>query len=111
MIAGAGIAALAAGIALRRAGLEVKVFERAPALREIGAALSIWPNGTNALRSLGVDVRALPVRRLTTRSWRGAVLTHVPMHLMEERFGSPMLLVHRRGVLVAGDELGEHEPA
>ena len=41
LIAGAGIGGLAAGIALRQAGLDVQVFERARELREIGAGLMI----------------------------------------------------------------------
>jgi 2-polyprenyl-6-methoxyphenol hydroxylase-like FAD-dependent oxidoreductase len=39
LVAGAGIAGLAAGIGLRRAGLEVQIFERSSELREIGAGL------------------------------------------------------------------------
>ena len=53
LIAGAGIGGLAAGIALHRAGLEVKIFERSREMREIGAGLMIWPNGTRALHALG----------------------------------------------------------
>ena len=95
LIAGAGIAGLAAGIALRKAGLEVELFERTDDLREIGAGLSIWPNGTEALRNLGVEVRALPVRRLAVRSWRGKHRTEVPVDALPARYGSEMLLVHR----------------
>lgn len=39
LIAGGGITGLATGIALRKAGHDVEVFERTPGLREIGAAL------------------------------------------------------------------------
>ena len=95
LIAGAGIAGLAAGIALRKAGLEVKLFERTDELREIGAGLSIWPNGTEALRTLGAEVRALPVRRLAVRSWRGKHRTEVPVDALQARYGSEMVLVHR----------------
>jgi 2-polyprenyl-6-methoxyphenol hydroxylase-like FAD-dependent oxidoreductase len=95
LIAGAGIAGLAAGIALRRAGLEVELFERAPELHEIGAGLSIWPNGTAALRDLDVEIRALPVGRLAVRTWRGRQLTELPVDVLQERYGSQMLLVHR----------------
>ncbi len=41
LVVGGGIGGLAAAIALRRAGLEVSVFEQAEELREIGAGLSI----------------------------------------------------------------------
>ena len=48
LVAGAGLGGLAAGIALREAGFEVHIFERSRELREIGAGLMIWPNGTRA---------------------------------------------------------------
>ena len=80
---------------MRRAGLEVELFERTSELREIGAALGIWPNGTAALRALNVEVRALPVVSLAVRTWRGEPLTAVPVDALEERYGSPMLIVHR----------------
>jgi 2-polyprenyl-6-methoxyphenol hydroxylase-like FAD-dependent oxidoreductase len=95
LIAGAGIAGLAAGIALRRAGLEVEIFERTNELHEIGAALGIWPNGTAALQALNVGIRALPVVALAVRTWRGGPLTTVPVSALKERYGSPMLIVHR----------------
>ncbi len=95
LIAGAGIAGLAAGIALRRAGLEVEVFERTSELREVGAALGIWPNGTAALHALSVEIRALPVVALAVRTWRGEPVTAVPVGALNERYGSPMLIAHR----------------
>ena len=54
IVIGAGIGGLAAGIALRRAGLDVTVFERAGELREIGAGISLWANALHALDKLGV---------------------------------------------------------
>jgi len=95
LIAGAGIAGLAAGIALRKAGLEVEIFERAPDMREIGAGLSITPNGADALRQLGVEVKVLEVRRLALKTWRGQRLTDVPVDLMSKRYGFGFLIAHR----------------
>ena len=40
IIIGSGIAGLAAAIALRKVGIEVAVYERAPELREVGAGVS-----------------------------------------------------------------------
>jgi 2-polyprenyl-6-methoxyphenol hydroxylase-like FAD-dependent oxidoreductase len=54
LIVGAGIGGLAAGIALRRAGWDVRIFERAPAPRDVGFALGLAPNAMAALRELGV---------------------------------------------------------
>jgi 2-polyprenyl-6-methoxyphenol hydroxylase-like FAD-dependent oxidoreductase len=95
LIAGAGIGGLAAGIALRRAGLEVKIFERSRDMREIGAGLMIWPNGTRALEALGVEVRAMTIDRLFFRNWRGMQLMEAPVRAISERFGSKVSVVHR----------------
>ena len=54
VIVGAGIGGLTAAIALRRAGMDAVVLERAPELREVGAGISLWPNAINAFRRLGV---------------------------------------------------------
>jgi len=54
LIVGAGIGGLAAGIALRRAGWEVRVFERAAEPREVGFGVGMAPNAMAALHELGV---------------------------------------------------------
>ena len=55
LIAGAGIGGLAAAIALRRAGWDIRIFERADTPRAIGFALGLAPNAIAALRELGID--------------------------------------------------------
>ena len=95
LIAGAGIGGLATGIALRSAGLEVKIFERSREMREIGAGLMIWPNGTRALEALGVEVRAMTIDRLFFRNWRGRLLMEPPLREISERYGSKVAVVHR----------------
>jgi 2-polyprenyl-6-methoxyphenol hydroxylase-like FAD-dependent oxidoreductase len=54
LIVGAGIGGLAAAIALRRAGWDVRVFERATSPRELGFALLVAPNAMHALGALGL---------------------------------------------------------
>jgi 2-polyprenyl-6-methoxyphenol hydroxylase-like FAD-dependent oxidoreductase len=54
LIVGAGIGGLAAGIALRRAGWEIRIFEGAATPRSIGFAVGLAPNAMAALRELGV---------------------------------------------------------
>lgn len=54
VIAGAGMGGLSAAIALRQAGHNVHIYERAADLAPIGAAISIWPNGMKVLHALGV---------------------------------------------------------
>jgi salicylate hydroxylase len=54
-IVGAGIAGLAAAIALRRAGHRVEVFEKSEFKNEIGAAIMLTPNGNRILRRWGFN--------------------------------------------------------
>jgi 2-polyprenyl-6-methoxyphenol hydroxylase-like FAD-dependent oxidoreductase len=65
-IAGAGLAGLAAAVALARRGWTVRVHEAAPDLREIGAGLYVWENGLRVLEALGVlDDLAPTAHRVT----------------------------------------------
>lgn len=59
LIVGAGVGGLAAGIALRRAGWRVRIFERAGEPRALGFALNLAPNAVQALRELGLAERLI----------------------------------------------------
>ncbi|HWD81366.1 MAG TPA: FAD-dependent monooxygenase [Kribbella sp.] len=54
VVVGGGIGGLAAAIGLRRAGWSVRILERSPALREVGAGWSQAPNAMRAFDALGV---------------------------------------------------------
>jgi len=54
LIAGAGIGGLTAALALLRQGMDVAVYEQAPALGEVGAGVQISANGTRVLYALGL---------------------------------------------------------
>ncbi len=108
IVVGGGIGGLTAALALGRAGVEVAVFERAPALREIGAGISLWANATRALKGLGVyeEVRAAGAAEIggELRSWRGEMISKIPAEDLKERFGEANLAVHRadlQGALLA----------
>jgi 2-polyprenyl-6-methoxyphenol hydroxylase-like FAD-dependent oxidoreductase len=51
-IIGGGIGGLTAALALRQSGFEAEVFEQAPALLDVGAAIAIWPNAMRVLEHL-----------------------------------------------------------
>ena len=54
LIVGAGIGGLSAAIALRQAGWNVRLFERAARARELGFGLAMAPNAIAGLPRLGI---------------------------------------------------------
>jgi 2-polyprenyl-6-methoxyphenol hydroxylase-like FAD-dependent oxidoreductase len=58
-IIGGGIGGLTAALALRQSGFEAEVFEQAPALLDVGAAIAIWPNAMRVLEQLQLSEKIL----------------------------------------------------
>src|ERR1051326_4595835 len=58
-IIGGGIGGLTVALALKEFGFEAEVYEQAPALLDVGAAIAIWPNAMRVLErlSLGAMIR------------------------------------------------------
>ena len=54
VVVGGGIGGVAAAVALARAGIDVQVHEQAQQLAEVGAGVSLAPNGLRMLKRLGV---------------------------------------------------------
>ena len=50
-IVGGGIGGVAAANALLQRGMDVRLYEQAPALTEVGAGVAIQPNGVRMLRA------------------------------------------------------------
>ena len=105
LIAGGGIAGMAAALALARAGWRVTVCEQAAALGEVGAGLQMSPNACHALRALGVLDRvregAFVPRAAAMRDGRsGRVIYRAALGpAAEVRWGAPYLHVHRADLL------------
>ena len=64
VVVGGGIGGVAAAVALARAGIDVQVHEQAQQLAEVGAGVSLAPNGLRMLERLGVGegIRQVGVR-------------------------------------------------
>lgn len=82
LVIGGGIAGPVTAMALQRAGIQATVYEAYPGTADgIGGALSIAPNGLNALAVIGADeaVRRIgtPMRALLIHSWTGKRLAEI----------------------------------
>jgi salicylate hydroxylase len=101
LIAGGGIAGLAAGIALARRGYKCRILERRPAFSEAGAGIQIGPNGVAALRALGVDAALEPKTGRPDavaiyEAAHGRLLAELPLgEAIETRLGAPYWTAHR----------------
>ncbi len=114
LVIGSGIAGLSAAIALRKVGIDVTVYERAPELREVGAGISLWANAFRALDAIGAgdSVRkvSLKLARSELRAGNGhKVLMGFAAAELERQSGLPEVvrMVHRADLVTA---LSSHLP-
>lgn len=105
LIVGGGIGGLAAAVALRRAGVAVRVLERAATLEPLGAGLSLFPNAIHALSRLGVELDrgSMPVGNERSGIWRwdASLLVAQDPQQLRLRYGAPLLAVHRADLQTA----------
>ena len=106
-VVGAGISGLAVAIALRNIGVNVEIFEQAATFKRIGAAINMTPNAVKVLDGLGIgkpvrETAHIPAYRIS-RMWdTGAETSRVELgNIAKEKYGTPMLLMHRADLLRA----------
>ena len=103
-IIGGGIGGLVAGIALRQAGIEATIYERAPGFGEVGAGISISPNAVLGLRHLGLGefLEAHgnePLEQNQFHGLTGELLLRIDRRGTREKYGAPYLQLHRADLL------------
>ena len=100
LIAGGGIAGMAAGFAAARAGWYAEVFEQAAEFSEVGAGVQLGPNVTRILQAWGLTQRlqqlaafpsGLHARSLVT----GETLATLPLKEAAATYGAPYVTLHR----------------
>ena len=100
-IVGAGMGGLAAAASLRKAGIDVTVYEQARQFTRLGAGIQIGCNAMQVLRGLGLEERlrgdTFYPRSWSNRDWKsGEVLFDITFGpSAESKYGAPYLLAHR----------------
>ena len=100
-IIGAGMGGLASAAALRKAGIDVTVYEQARQFTRLGAGIQIGCNAMHVLRGLGLErhlrEQTFYPRSWSNRDWRsGEVLFDMVFGpSAEHKYGAPYLLAHR----------------
>jgi salicylate hydroxylase len=101
LVAGGGIAGLAAALAAARAGLSVSLFEQTARLAEVGAGLQLGPNAVRVLAEWGLldalrEVAAFPDALVVRDAPGGAELGRLRLgERARTRYGHPYATVHR----------------
>lgn len=93
IVVGGGVGGLSAAAGLARIGWQVTVLERAEALREVGAGISLMPSAQRALDQLGAGDAARRAAAVVVPPGVRAPSGRRIMH------GVDPLLMHRRGLL------------
>jgi salicylate hydroxylase len=105
LIAGGGIAGLAAALGFARQGRDSIVFEQTKAFEEIGAGLQLGPNAVKALAWLGawdaVEPSCVaPAEILVRDGHSGKLLQRIALgSSFTARFGAPYRVAHRADLL------------
>src|SRR5215213_10675009 len=97
-VVGAGMGGLAVAATLRRAGVEVQVYEQASRFARIGAGIQMMPNSMKVLRGIGIEERLrefsfAPYSHLNRIGDTGEITRELPMP--ESLYGAPYLCTHR----------------
>ena len=100
IIVGAGFGGLVTALGLQRFGLPCRVFEKAPALEEVGAGISLSPNSTRVLIALGLrrqldQICNSPEALCTKHFDTGEVRALNESVNYEKQYGAPYYQVHR----------------
>jgi salicylate hydroxylase len=115
LVVGAGIGGITTVLALRQRGVDVQLYEQAPAFGQVGAGIQVSSNAARILLKLGLGealkkVATYPEGR-DYRGWdTGERLYYTPLgQKAEAHFGSPYYAAHRAELLdVLMSGLGQH---
>jgi len=98
-IIGGGIGGLTAAVALQQAGFQPQVFEQAPALLDVGAAIAIWPNAMRVLERLQLADKILAkagvMEEICWLDQNGFLINRVSISETSEARMSPAVALHR----------------
>ncbi|NBD09391.1 FAD-dependent monooxygenase [Corallococcus silvisoli] len=99
LIAGAGIGGLTLACALQRAGVRATVFERAEALRQVGAGIIVQMNAALALRRIGlcdaVVAEGERPEQTLILDLAGRRISRVDVRSLQQELDAPMVAIHR----------------
>ncbi|NNM60352.1 MAG: NAD(P)-binding protein [Legionellales bacterium] len=98
-IIGAGIGGLTLGLACQKAGMKVKIYEKASKLHDIGGGILLWPNGQRYLQWLGlghlIQSHYIKVNDSQIIGTDGEVVFHQSCEPVSQRLGGTVFPIDR----------------
>ena len=98
LVAGGGIGGLTTALSLHEAGIDVVVYEAAPAMRELGVGINLLPHAVRALSALGLQSAlastAIETRELAYYTKHGRLIWREPRGL-SAGYRWPQFSIHR----------------
>lgn len=102
LIAGAGIGGLTAALFLHRAGIDVEIFERTEAVRELGVGINMLPHAVKELADLGLmpdlDAEGIRTRELIYANRFGQTVWQ-ELRGIDAGYDVPQISIHRGKLL------------
>jgi FAD-dependent urate hydroxylase len=91
IIIGAGIGGLTTGIALKKAGYQVEIYDKVKELRPAGAGISLWSNGVKVLNKLGLGDKMAAIggqmNQMQYRSYKDELLNDISLQPLIKEVG------------------------
>ena len=98
-IIGGGIGGLTTALALQHFGFESQVFEQAPELHDVGAAIAIWPNAMRVLERLQLIDKILEkagvIEKIRWLDQHGRLINHISISAISDGGKFPAVALHR----------------
>lgn len=98
-IIGGGIGGLTTALAFEKLNIEYQLFERAPALNEVGAGIWLAPNALQVMEWLGtleaIQESGNVIDRITLARSNLSPLSDTDQDIMKDKFGYSTVAIHR----------------
>lgn len=113
-IIGGGIAGLTTALAFEKKGIDYQVFEKTPALKEVGAGIWLAPNALQVLEILGIleEVKSQgnSIDRITLGKSDLSALSDTPQDKVKDTFGYSTIAIHRAKLQqILFDQIPDHK--
>ena len=103
IIVGGGIGGLATAIAMNKIGLDYIILEQAKQIKQVGFGLTIWSNGIDLFKKLGVgnkfEKKASSVDGISFQNYKGKNLVHINFSKFKKQHGIYASIIHRADLI------------